>query len=263
MTSNQIKDMMNEYCSNMKYKSGDYEYSKYYVSDYCGKYAYTYDYEINKYIAIPYTMEDGKLSMDFENVKNAKSMQTWVVEGDDNEMPEKDIVEEIVEKIMSKLSTENQDMIAKYEAEKTEMIGKMSEKEDTILKMGQSMDELKETYTTKETELNTFKDENERLKSEVSKFAKEKKETDAEIILSKYSKKINENERKELLGKLEKFSKIEDFETAVKAFVCDKYESEAKGTKTFTTYSHMSIITPDEDKSDKTHWTSYIKEYQK
>jgi len=299
LTANQLRDSMNEACNSIKYKSGDYEYTKYWVSDYDEKYAYSYDYELNKYMALSYKMEDGKCLLDFAGAKPAKTMQTWIVEGEeDGEMPEPSILEELLAKILEKVSAEKVDFAAKVESEKETMKAEFSqeketmketmtgtiketvkaefaiqidEKQNSIVSLGQELDGLKEQFTAKETEIETFKsevatfkNENETLKSDIAKFAKEKKETHAEVILSKFAKKISEDERKELFGKLEKFSTVEDFEKEVKAFVCDKYEAETKGkgNKEFTTYSRMSVNTTIDVKSDGNHWTDYIKEYK-
>ena len=288
LTANQLRDSMNEACNNIKYKSNEYEYVKYWVSDYDSKYAYSYDYELNKYVAIPYVMEDGKSVLDFEKVKMAKTIQTWLVEGEEGEMPETCMIEELLAKILEKVSAEKVDFAAKVESEKetvktefsqekeiaietikAEFAIQLDEKQNSIVSLGTELDGLKEQFSTKETEIETFKsevetfkNENETLKSDMAKFAKEKKETLAEVILSKFAKKISEDERKELFGKLETFSTVEDFEKEVKAFVCDKYESETKGKKEFTTYSRMSVITTTDVKSAGTHWTDYINDYK-
>lgn len=268
MSANQIKDMMNESCVNIKYTAGDYEYTKYWVSDYCGKYAYAYDYELSKYVAIPYMLEEGKANMDFASAKPVRSVQTWVVEGEDD-YPEVDLVEEVLVKILEKLNAEKTEMFTKMNTENEELLVKMSQRDESLLTMGQELDTLKEQYVAKETEIEAFKStnetlisENENLKNEVTKFANEKKEVEAETVLSKYAKKINEDERKELFAKLDKSKPIADFEKEVKAFVCDKYEAELKGKKEIGTYSKMNVNSTPEDKSNDTHWTSYYKDYK-
>ena len=150
-----------------------------------------------------------------------------------------------------------------------EFTTQLEEKQNSIVSLGQELDGLKEQYSAKETEIETFKSEvetykteNEILKTDIVNFAKEKKETQAEIILSKFAKKINEDERKDLFGKLEKFNTVEEFEKEVKAFVCDKYEAETKGKKDFASYSRMGIIAENETKPEGEHWTDYVKDYQ-
>ena len=150
-----------------------------------------------------------------------------------------------------------------------EFTTQLEEKQNSIVSLGQELDGLKEQYSAKETEIETFKSEvetykteNEILKTDIVNFAKEKKETQAEIILSKFAKKINEDERKDLFGKLEKFNTVEEFEKEVKAFVCDKYEAETKGKKDFASYSRMGIVVTNETKPEGEHWTDYVKDYQ-
>lgn len=263
MTAGQIRDMMNDECNKIKYKNGDYEYSKYWVSDYDKKYAYCFNYELSKYEAVPYKIEDSKCIMDFEHCKTAKSVQTWVVEGEEENMPETDLMEELICKIVEKLNSEKEKMMKDMEEKEHDNMETMSKKDDTILKIGQELDTVKEQYSAQVVEIETYKADNKTLKAEITKYSKEKKEKDAEVILTKYSKKISEDERKELFGKLEKFNTVEDFEKEVKAFVCDKYEAEIKGNKKeFNTYSRMSTNTNPEVKSDGTRWTDYIKDYK-
>jgi len=272
MTSNQIEGIFEDQC-----KSAGLDC---WISDWSDKYVFIYDYKMSMHKAIPYTVEDNTFKLDFAGYKMARSTQVWIVDGDEAEMPETDMIQQMVSSVIDKMASEKAKIEEEYALEKSkteesmacdkakmeeeftlkqtelnELTEKMSLKEESILKMGQELDEIKERFTSKETEVET-------LKSDITKYAKEKKETEAEVILAKYSKKINEDERTELFAKLETFSSVEDFEKEVKAFVCDKYESEVKG-KDITTYSRLGLppATTEEEKTNDEHWVSYIKEY--
>jgi len=273
MTSNQIEGIFEDQC-----KSAGLDC---WISDWSDKYVFIYDYKSSMHKAIPYTMEENTFKLDFANYKKAISTQVWLVDGDDEgEIPETDMIQQMVASIMDKMASEKSTMEEtmtcdkakmeeqytlkvnelteaneKFAIEKNEFSEKISQKDESILKIGQELDELKEKYSLKETEV-------EALKSDITKFAKDKKESEAETILAKYSKKISEEERTELFSKLEKFSSVEDFEKEVKAFVCDKYESEIKG-KDISTYSRLGLppVTNEEVKTNNEHWTSYISEY--
>ena len=272
MTSNQIEGIFEDQC-----KSAGLDC---WISDWSDKYVFIYDYKMSMHKAIPYTVEDNTFKLDFAGYKMARSTQLWIVDGDEAEMPETDMIQQMVSSVMDKMTSEKAKIEEEYALEKSkteetmacekakmeeayalkltelnEVTEKMSLKEESILKIGQELDEIKEKYSSKETEIET-------LKSDITKYAKEKKETEAEVILAKYSKKINEDERTELFAKLEIFSSVEDFEKEVKAFVCDKYESEVKG-RDITTYSRLGLppVTTEEGKTNDEHWVSYIKEY--
>lgn len=249
MTSNQIEGIFEDQC-----KSAGLDF---WISDWSDKYVFIYDYKMSMHKAIPYTVEDNIFKLDFAGYKMAKSTQVWIVDGDESPMPEKDMVAEMVSSVMDKMALEKAKMEEEFalkQKELNEVVEKMSLKEESILKMGQELDEIKEKYSSKEIEVET-------LKVDIVKYAKDKKESEAEMILAKYSKKINEEERTELFGKLETFSSVEDFEKEVKAFVCDKYESEVKG-KDVSTYSRLGLPPTIEGvKTNDEHWTSYISEY--
>lgn len=280
-TANEMWELVTNACSKEKYKMGDYEYIKYYIRDYDDTYIYASDYTDNYRVkAIPYAMDGKECKVDFANVKNSRLR--YIVEDDDKEnvtfieefnhyvkikIDEK-VAEFIQEKDTLQFTFESEketlklEFVQKEETIKTEFTTQLEEKQNSIVSFGQELDSLKEQFSTKETEIETFKTENEKLKEDITKFVKEKKESQAELILIKYAKKINEDERKELFSKLEKFNTVEDFEKEVKAFVCDKYEVETKNKKEFTTYSRMGVIITNDVKSDGTHWTDYISDYK-
>ena len=81
ITANEMWNILQSACNDVKYKNGDMECSKYWMRDYDEDYIYAMDEESNKTVAIPYSIEDGVAKLNLEGVKRAK--MTYVIIDDD------------------------------------------------------------------------------------------------------------------------------------------------------------------------------------
>ena len=94
ITANEMWNILQSACNDVKYKSGDMECSKYWMRDHDEDYIYAMDEESNKTVAIPYSIEDGVAKLNLEGVKRAK--MTYVIIDDDED--EKDDLMDFVNK---------------------------------------------------------------------------------------------------------------------------------------------------------------------
>ncbi len=270
LTANEVWDAIKGTCDKETYKIDGYEYRKYWMRDYDDSYVYVVDYEDeHKLKALPYVMDGKECKVDFANAKNAR-MRPFVDESNLEEfvsfadgfnyfakMKENEFAKE-----KKGLDIRFKELEASFTKEKEAFTAQLEEKQNSIIKIGQEMDVLKTQLTAKETELKTFKAENEKLKEQVVSFAKEKKLAEAESIFAKYSTRISEEEKAELFSKLDEISDIKDFEKEVKAFVCDKYEEELKGKSETTTFSQLGVNKPESQFGNKVSWIDYYEEYK-
>jgi|GEM_PF-6417964 len=92
MTYVEMREVISMSCREKKYQEegSDYAYSKYYVVDFCEKYAYVSDNETGKYQALPYSFEDEKCMVDFENAKDAK--RAWMVDESNSDMTDNGVM---------------------------------------------------------------------------------------------------------------------------------------------------------------------------
>jgi hypothetical protein len=247
LTANQVKDLINEAVSEFKFERNGYTGCKYWIIDFDDSYAYGYDEENGGHIAIPFSVgEDGKIMIDIENIKHAKSLTVWVVE--DSETFEE---------------TEDDDMYmsaVNEKCSKTEEMcnSKMSEVEskltDTEAKLGMQF----AAVTSLETALADEKLANETRQAEIDKLSAELKAKDDEQKMSKskelMSKKefsvFNPGKKAELL-EYSKNVEFSDFETHVYAelgkFASTNLEFDEQNGK----FSYMYVPAPETKKEIK------------
>ena len=164
---NQIFEMARETLSQIKYKREDeYECEKYWCTDFDDMFLYCYDYENGGKCAVPFTVSDGKMVADFENVKKAKLMSIWVTEGTEKFEETKEDDEaymSVVEEKQKMSSNANVDAVAMQELnEKAAETNKELAEENTSLK--EAMSEMTEKMSKAEEEKEVYSKENAELK---------------------------------------------------------------------------------------------------
>jgi hypothetical protein len=291
LNSSQIIELLEAVLSPYKYKNGDYEYRKYWVSSFDETYVYVYDNENDIRVRMTYNIENNIATVNIESaeqviVGNYVPVNTPNDNGEIESMRKEycDMKTQFEE--MSAKYAEYQEMCNKYQdmsnqcqemcSKNETMTKEFSTKEETFTQekvtMSAQIDEKTNVILTMGTELDKFKAENQKFVEDITqkdeliaKFAKEKKEGEAEKILSKYSQKLSEGEMMNFKSEIEKFENIEDFEIKVKAFVCDKYADEINNRNTNVSFSYMDAFTQQNKgkTANKTNWESYIPEYLK
>jgi hypothetical protein len=216
MTANDMWAMMSQTCESAKYKNGDEEYCKYWLSDYDEAYMYAWDCENGGKAAIPYTYEDGKVVPNFEEVKPAKLVSKWVIESDEEEM-ESSVYMELIKaegKFANDANTENAAAIVLNEKE--------TEDNKELIEEGKE-DETKEDMSAKveemQAQINSLEEENSKLKEFKAQFEQKEKQARVEFAINAVSK-VMPKERMEHWSSeeiVDSYENIELWENAVKA----------------------------------------------
>lgn len=85
LTSNQIYDILYSAVGDIKYKSGEYEWCKYWVSDYDDNFVILYDNEEEKRYQVSYTIENNAATVNFDTKKEV-IRGGWEVVGESSSM---------------------------------------------------------------------------------------------------------------------------------------------------------------------------------
>ena len=217
MTSNEIFDMMNQCVYQVKYQSGDDEYSKYWVSDYDDTYMYCYDSELGGSVAVPYQYADEAIQADYDNIKPAK--MAWQIDEDDEQdegyMP---MMLAIAKAMMSKegfTSDENTLAVAQAamnekeaEANKklAEMEANLSEMSTKYSAMEEQMSEMVTKMSTSEEQMAVYMAENTSLKEEKMARLEQEKMAQVEFTLQEVSDSMPKEKMEELREEAKTFS---------------------------------------------------------
>ena len=215
ITANEMWNILQSACNDVKYKNGDMECSKYWIRDYDEDYIYAMDEESNKTVAIPYSIEDGIAKLNLEGVKRAK--MTYVIIDDDDE-DEKDDLMEFVHKLVAEkekaFATEKEQLnndIATYKE-------KVSELEKEI-----------EKFSTLEEENKTLKEENARLLEFKTNVEEQERQSKIEFAINSVADDLTQEQIDEWREKAKEFSNPDDFSNAIKAFAYSVAKSKNKG----------------------------------
>lgn len=241
LTANQIKDLLNEECSKIKYGSEEFQCCKYWIWDFDDSYAYGWDEENSEHIAIPFSINaDGTTLVDFENVKKAKSLNVWLVEDSENyaENEEDDMGMSFMKEKSMKDQKEFKTKLESKDAEMSEIQSKLSDMET---KLGEQFAATTSLETALEDEKKISEErqsEIDRLSAELKKLADSKKESDVKTLLSKKEFSVFSEEKKLELTSLSLSKTDEDFKTFVYAelgrFASENLEYDEQ-TKKFST----------------------------
>lgn len=248
MTANEMYEMMGKSCEEIKYKEGDYEYSKYYMRDFDNKYIFAYNRQEGKLCAIPYEMKDSKVSCDFENVKNARL--TYIVTDESENLI--GFAEVIMEKKMSEFAKDKfdmeknmKDMKEKMDADMDDMTKKMSTLETDNIKMSEKVSDCENEKTEFSTKLSSLEAENIELKTFKSNIEEQEKKTKIDFAINSVVEDLTQEQVDDWRDKVAEFESIELFSNAIKAFAY----SVSKGKKVDDGIVTASI--PFENKKNK------------
>lgn len=215
MTASEMLEKMDGALCGVKYTNGEFECKKYYVRDFCNKFAYARDYETDVVVAIPYSFENKMPKFDFTNVKNAVMRYVVDEENEEGEEPEKDIVQlyadKAVEEVIVELTAKSEEQIKEFSTKIEEL-----EKNNT---------ELTEKITTFETEITTLKETNDTLETEKKELfdfketvLAQEKENKVNYAIQTVKDSLNEEQIKEWSTKVDEFETVEAFQNAIQAF---------------------------------------------
>lgn len=255
ITANAMFEMLDsQFC---KY-TDDYGCKKYYVNDFCNKYAYVYDWESSNYKAVPYIFENKEMKVDMENAKFA--MRTYeVIEEDEktlddiNSFSEKQMISERIKVETDKLTNDHNKKIEKYTKDieaKDEKINKLTEEKKNLEKNKETFDtektELDEKIVNYEKEIENLKTEKESLVDFKSKIEKQEKENKINYAIQTVKDSLTEEQIKEWSEKVKDFDSVEQFTNAIQAFAYTQVKDIPKDHDT-----EMRIHIPNDSEAQK------------
>lgn len=211
MTANELWEFLSNACNEVKYQEDgdDYQYCRFWMRDHDATYIYAMDYQENKLCAIPYSITDGTVSLDLDNMKSAKL--AYIVT---DEEPE-DMMS-FAEKIMSK----KMEAFSKLESE-------LYEAKENFSTLENEKNEIATKFSEQETEFENLKTENIKLQEFKSQIEEQEVKSKIDFAISAVSDDLNQEQVDEWRGKFTEFSSVEEFSNALKAFA---YET-TKGKK--------------------------------
>lgn len=177
--------------------------TKYSFRDYDDKYVYAYDSEANKFVAIPYSIEDGDVKLDFDAIKNVK-LTYEVVDGD----IEKDTLLELIDELFAKKELE-----FKQEIEK--------------------LNQIIADYEEKIRELEALKEENAKLLEFKQNVEEQERQAKIEFAINAVADDLTQEQIDEWREKAKEFSNPDDFANAIKAFAYSVAKSKKENESGF------------------------------
>jgi hypothetical protein len=169
LTANQMFEMFEKNLGQVKCKTDDYEYKKYYVRDFCGKYIYARDVEEETMVAIPYAFEKMKPMMDMANIKYARMAYVVMEEEEKEEDVIKVYEDKAVEEAITIVKSENEQKVKEFEEKLSTLETEKTELNEKLTTFDISTKELTDKVNTLEeekTELVTFKENIEKQEKE-------------------------------------------------------------------------------------------------
>lgn len=247
MTANEMYELMGKACEVIKYKDGDYEYSKYYMRDFDNKYMYAYNRQEGKLCAIPYEMKEGKVVCDFDGVKSAKL--TYVVSEESENLL--GFAEVIMEKKMHEFSTDKEQMSSKC-SELEKELGHLKEQVSTFstekTEMSEKITTLKNENLEFSTKITNLETENIELKAFQTNVEEQNKKSEIDFAINSVSEDLTQEQIDEWRNKVDTYENIEEFSNAIAAFAY----SISKGKKKVDDGIVTASI-PFENKNNKTN----------
>jgi len=234
MTANELRDIIEGAVNQIKYQSGDDIFSKYWVYDFNGEFAFVRDAENLKMAAIPYSISEGVCTLNLEGVKGAR--QTWEIEDEPTE--------DIMEACMTKMSVDFESKLAQIkEAFATEKA--------TLEATVDSFATVGEKVKTLESEIETQKVELERLHEFEEVTIKTEREAAIEFALNEVVEDLKPDQIDEWREKSKTCTNPIDFSNELKAFAFGV----SKGKNRQLTPPHIAIpIDSSENKNNTTLW---------
>lgn len=178
MTANQIIDAMNDACEAQTV--GD-NMCKFYVSDFDDTYMYCYNAETQGNCAIPYSVSADGIVPDFDNMKNAKMVNLWIIEDDDGYDDAEDddtpsLFAKAKDEKMSKKLTDAQAETGKKFAEVTSLETALADEKKVNEERQKQIDDLSKQLKASKDNENMSKAKDLLNKKEFSVFSKDIKD---------------------------------------------------------------------------------------
>ena len=214
ITANEMWNILQSACYDVKYKNGDMECSKYWMRDYDEDYIYAMDEESNKTVAIPYSIEDGVAKLNLEGVKRAK--MTYVIIDDD--VDEKDDLMDFVNK---KITEKEQE----FATEKEQLNSEIPTYKEKIAEL----EEISEKFSTLEKDFEALKEENTKLLEFKTNVEEQERKSKIEFAINSVADDLTQEQIDEWREKAKEFSNPDDFSNAIKAFAYSVAKSNNKG----------------------------------
>lgn len=214
ITANEMWNILQSACYDVKYKNGDMECSKYWMRDYDEDYIYAIDEESNKTVAIPYSIEDGVAKLNLEGVKRAK--MTYVIIDDD--VDEKDDLMDFVNK---KITEKEQE----FATEKEQLNSEITTYKEKITEL----EEISEKFSTLEKDFEALKEENTKLLEFKTNVEEQERKSKIEFAINSVADDLTQEQIDEWREKAKEFSNPDDFSNAIKAFAYSVAKSKNKG----------------------------------
>jgi len=214
ITANEMWNILQSACYDVKYKNGDMECSKYWMRDYDEDYIYAMDEELNKTVAIPYSIEDGVAKLNLEGVKRAK--MTYVIIDDD--VDEKDDLMDFVNK---KITEKEQE----FATEKEQLNSEITTYKEKIAEL----EEISEKFSTLEKDFEALKEENTKLLEFKTNVEEQERKSKIEFAINSVADDLTQEQIDEWREKAKEFSNPDDFSNAIKAFAYSVAKSNNKG----------------------------------
>ena len=214
ITANEMWNILQSACYDVKYKNGDMECSKYWMRDYDEDYIYAMDEESNKTVAIPYSIEDGVAKLNLEGVKRAK--MTYVIIDDD--VDEKDDLMDFVNK---KITEKEQE----FATEKEQLNSEITTYKEKIAEL----EEISEKFSTLEKDFEALKEENTKLLEFKTNVEEQERKSKIEFAINSVADDLTQEQIDEWREKAKEFSNPDDFSNAIKAFAYSVAKSKNKG----------------------------------
>ena len=213
ITANEMWNILQSACNDVKYKNGDMECSKYWMRDYDEDYIYAMDEESNKTVAIPYSIEDGVAKLNLEGVKRAK--MTYVIIDDDED--EKDDLMEFVNKLVAEKEKA-------FATEKEQLNSEIATYKEKIAEL----EEISEKFSTLEKDFEALKEENTKLLEFKANVEEQERQSKIEFAINSVADDLTQEQIDEWREKAKEFSNPDDFSNAIKAFAYSVAKSKQK-----------------------------------
>ena len=213
ITANEMWNILQSACNDVKYKNGDMECSKYWMRDYDEDYIYAMDEESNKTVAIPYSIEDGVAKLNLEGVKRAK--MTYVIIDDDED--EKDDLMDFVNK---KIAEKEQE----FATEKEQLNSEIATYKEKIAEL----EEISEKFSTLEKDFEALKEENTKLLEFKANVEEQERQSNIEFAINSVADDLTQEQIDEWREKAKEFSNPNDFSNAIQAFAYSVAKSKQK-----------------------------------
>jgi hypothetical protein len=204
LTANEIYEKLEYICGSIKYKEGEYEYSRYYMRDYSSEYVYAYDRIDNKVLAIPYSVLDGEFVVDFEQIKSARLAYVLEEEG---EADFKDALMELLLKLVAEKEMTFNSEKETLEKQFNEVKDKFSELENEKLELNGKL----ENFSNLENEIEALK----QFKANVEETEKKNK---IEFAIQTVIDDLNQEQVNEWKNKVNEFESVDAFTNAIQSF---------------------------------------------